>query len=316
MTELENGPNFHYKTSRPKPNITIVWTLAASLIGFHVVGPFAMLFLYLPFYPGDLQSLLMAMQDLANHPELKMFLFMMQAAGACIGLILLPLLIRRWSQAEEKILGQPFYIAPFILVIIIGFAFMGLNSVFIEWNQQFKFPEALGGLEEFMRSMEDDLGEASKILTTFDSTFQVAVAFFVIAVLAPIGEELVYRGIVQTELFRGTKNIHLSIWIAAAIFSAIHLQFYGFVPRLFLGALFGYLYYWSGNLILSMIAHAVNNGFIIITLYLHQQKLIDIDIESPESAPWQAVLFSALITALLLYAFRKFYQQKNLTTPA
>ncbi|HPH46026.1 MAG TPA: CPBP family intramembrane metalloprotease, partial [Chryseolinea sp.] len=144
-------------------------------------------------------------------------------------------------------------------------------------------------------------------------TAQIVVAFIVIAILPAIGEELVFRGIIQKELFRGTKNSHLSIWIAAAIFSAIHLQFYGFVPRMLLGVLFGYLYHWSGNLTLSMLAHFVNNGFTVVALYLHQQKIIDIDIENTESVPWQGVLFSAIFTAVLLYTFRKYYQQKNLT---
>ena len=240
----------------------------------------------------------------------------MQGIGACVGLILIPFFIRRWSRTEEKILAQPFYIIPFTLVIVLVIVFMGLNSIFIEWNQNFKFPEALGGWEESLRSMENQLTELTTYLTTFDSTSQIIIAFIVIAILPAIGEELVFRGIIQKELFRGTKNIHVSIWIAAAIFSAIHMQFYGFVPRMLLGALFGYLYHWSGNLTLSMLAHFVNNGFTVIALYLHQQKLIDIDIESTESAPWQAVLFSAIFTAVLLYTFRKFYLQKNLTTPA
>lgn len=243
-------------------------------------------------------------------------MFVMQGVGACLGLILIPFFIRKWSQTEEKILAQPFYIFPFSLVIVIVIVFMGLNSIFIEWNQNFKFPEALGGWEKSLRAMENQLTELTTYLTTFDSTSQVIIAFIVIAILPAIGEELVFRGILQKELFRGTKNIHLSIWIAAAIFSGIHMQFYGFVPRMLLGALFGYLYHWSGNLTLSMLAHFVNNGFMVIALYLHQQKMIDIDIESTESQPWQAVLFSAIFTVVLLYTFRKFYQQKNLTTPA
>ncbi len=314
MTDLENELNRPFQTLRPKPFAVIAITMGVVLIGFQVIGPLIGLFLYAPFYPGNIMAMTNAVQNPMQHPEIKMLLFVMQGVGACFGLILIPFFIRRWSKTEEKIFEQPFYILPFTLVILIVIVFMGLNSIFIEWNQNFKFPEALGGLEESLRSMENQLTELTAYLTTFDSTSQVVVAFIVIAILPAIGEELVFRGILQKELFRGTKNIHLSIWIAAAIFSGIHMQFYGFVPRMLLGALFGYLYHWSGNLTLSMLAHFVNNGVTVIALYLHQQKLIDIDIESTESAPWQAVLFSAIFTALLLYTFRKFYQQKNLTT--
>lgn len=316
MIELENEFNRPFQTSRPKPFVVIAITLASVLIGFQLIGPLVGFFLYAPFYPKDMMSMIQDMQSPMQFPEAKMLLFVMQGCGACLGLILIPHFIRKWSQTEEKILAQPFYAFPFALVIVIVFAFMGFNSIFIEWNQNFTFPEALKGMEESLRSMETQLTELTKYLTTFDSIAQVVTAFIVVAVLPAIGEELVFRGILQKELFRGTNNIHLSIWIAAAIFSAIHMQFFGFVPRLFLGVLFGYLYHWSGNLTLSMLAHFVNNGFMVIALYLHQQKLIDIDIESTESMPWQAVVFSAIFTTILLYSFRKFYQEKNLTTSA
>ncbi len=315
MTELETEYS-STQTPRPKPLVVIVLTLVAVFLGFQLIGPLIGFFLYFPFYPGNMMSMVAAVQAPMLHPEVKMLLFVMQGVGACFGLILLPYFIRKWSQTDEKILAQPFYILPFTLVIVTVIVFMGVNSIFIEWNQNFKFPEAFGGLEESLRAMENQLTELTEYLTHFDSTAQVVVAFIVIAIIPAIGEELVFRGILQKELFRGTKNIHVSIWIAAIVFSAIHMQFYGFVPRMILGALFGYLYHWSGNLFIPMLAHFVNNGFTVIALYLHQQKIIDIDIESPESASWQVVLFSAIFTVVLLYTFRKFYQQKNLTTPA
>lgn len=316
MTELESQTNAPFETLRPKPFIVIIVTLAAVLLGFQLIGPLMGFFLYAPFYPGSIIEMTNALQSPMQHPETKMLLFVMQGAGACFGLILIPLYIRKWSQTKEKILAQPFYMLPFTLVIMIVIGFMGFNSFFIEWNQNLKFPEAFGGLEDTLRTMENQLTELTTYLTQFESTAQFVAAFIVIAILAAVGEELVFRGIIQQELFRSTKNIHLAIWLSSAIFSAFHMQFYGFVPRLFLGALFGYLYFWSGNLTLPILAHFVNNGFMVIALYLHQQKLVDIDIENPESVPWQAVIFSAIFTAVLLYTFKKFYLQKNLNTPA
>ena len=131
----------------------------------------------------------------------------------------------------------------------------------------------------------------------------------VIALLPAIGEELVFRGMFQNEFFRGTRNIHLSIWVSAIIFSAIHFQFYGFVPRLLLGALFGYLYYWSGTLLIPMFAHFFNNAFGVIMIYLHRHEITDLNVEDNTAAPLQYVILNALLTVGLLYYIWRHYRQ-------
>ena len=108
-------------------------------------------------------------------------------------------------------------------------------------------------------------------------TAQLIIGFLVIAVLPAIGEEIIFRGMIQNDFYRATRNIHLSIWISALLFSAIHIQFFGFFPDCFLVRLFGYLYYWSGNLLMPMLAHFINNGFTVATLVLTQKKAISID---------------------------------------
>jgi hypothetical protein len=98
------------------------------------------------------------------------------------------------------------------------------------------------------------------------------------------------------------------------MFSAFHLQFFGFVPRMLLGALFGYLYYWSGNLLMPIFAHFINNGFSVLMLYLNQLGVVDIDIDSTETAPWPAVVGFTVLGIALLYYF-KFYHDKKRTQP-
>ena len=132
-----------------------------------------------------------------------------------------------------------------------------------------------------------------------------------IAILPAIGEELVFRGMLQPELQRATGNIHAAIWISAIMFSAIHLQFFGFVPRMLLGVMFGYLYYWSGNIIIPMLAHFVNNGFSLLMVYLYQLEIISIDLESGESASPLLVAFFTLITFGLLLYLKKFHRENN-----
>ena len=136
----------------------------------------------------------------------------------------------------------------------------------------------------------------------------------VIAIIPAIGEELVFRGIVQNELLRWTKNAHISIWLAAIVFSTVHLQFYGFLPRVVLGAMFGYLYHWSGNLWLAMFAHFVNNAVQVVALFFYQRGNLQYDVEGTESVPANFIVIGTLLTAGLLYYFYKYFENKKTLT--
>jgi membrane protease YdiL (CAAX protease family) len=131
----------------------------------------------------------------------------------------------------------------------------------------------------------------------------------VVALLPAIGEELVFRGMIQRELWRGTRNIHVAIWVSATVFSAIHMQFYGFVPRLCLGALFGYLYYWSDNLLIPIFSHFFNNAFAVVMVYLNHLDITDVNIEDGEAAPFHYVIVSLVLSLGLLYYIWKYYRE-------
>ena len=151
----------------------------------------------------------------------------------------------------------------------------------------------------------------TEFLTDFDSTGYFILAIFVIAVIPGIGEELLFRGFLQNILRRIFKNDHVAIWTAAIVFSAIHFQFYGFIPRVLLGALFGYLYVWTGNLLIPICAHFINNSVSLIALYIYQKGLTDIDVESTEALPTVYVLiFSALFVVTLAY-FKNYLAKNN-----
>jgi membrane protease YdiL (CAAX protease family) len=183
---------------------------------------------------------------------------------------------------------------------------MIVNSILMDWNLNFEFPSFLKGFEHWVREREHAVALKTEMLYKFDSSVELLIALLVIAVLPGIGEELVFRGLIQNELYRGTGNIHLSIWIAAAIFSALHMQFFGFVPRLLLGALFGYLYYWSANLSFAMLAHLIFNGATLAFLYFHQKYSFELDIESPVT-----VLTSAGLAGALLFYFYKYFENRK-----
>jgi len=234
-----------------------------------------------------------------------------------LGTYLLPSLLywywierRTWHQFNNRPVSA---VAGIGLVVLIVISFMPFDSLIIEWNQNLHLPETLSPVEQWMRNQEKSLAGMSKFLTTFQGPDQLIIAMLVIGVIASIGEETLFRGILQRNLTVWTGNPHIGIWLAAALFSAIHVQFLGFFPRMLLGALFGYLYLWSGNLWVPILAHFVNNGFTVLMVYMHQKKLVSVDIERTESIPMAGVLVSGLITLGLLVYFQKRNQQRALT---
>ncbi len=226
-----------------------------------------------------------------------------------IGTFILPCLLY-WYAIEHKPLSafsaRPLSaVAALSAVVALVIAFMPANGLFIEWNQHLKLPDTMAPLEQWMRNSEDRAAVATRILTTFRNPGQLLLALFVIALLPAIGEELLFRGILQRRVVAMTGSVHTGIWITAILFSAIHVQFYGFVPRMLLGALFGYVYVWSGNLWVPMLAHFVNNGFTVLMVYLYQQKHVSIDIEQTESVAWYWAALSLVLTAGLLVYFKR-----------
>lgn len=299
------------------PVINLIVILLMVGLGFIIVGPIIGFLMALPFYDGGIVQFAKAIQNPMENPDIKIPLYIIQGNATFMGLIVAPALylIREQKSLADFFKRRGLDWIPILITAFIVIIFMAVNSIFIEWNAGFTFPDFAKEFEIWAREREDTAAELTRFLTEFGSTGELIIALVIIAALPAIGEEIVFRGLIQNELFRATRNIHLSIWIAAILFSAIHMQFFGFVPRLLLGALFGYLYYWSGNLTLAIIAHFVNNGVSVVALYMYQQGTFSYDIESPESAPVNVVIFSTLLTAGLLYYFYKYYQDRKTAIP-
>jgi uncharacterized protein len=188
-----------------------------------------------------------------------------------------------------------------VAFLVIGF--MGFDALIIEWNQGMQLPESMKGVTKWMKESEDATGELTKFLTNITSVPQLIIALVVVAVLAGISEELLFRGVLQNLVLKATNNPHVAIWFAAFTFSFIHFQFYGFVPRMLLGALFGYLYYWTKNLWVPMFAHFVNNGFTLYMAYLYSTKSVKFDIEDTKSVPLSMAFGSLVLTIIILRWF-------------
>ena len=275
------------------------------MVGFQFIGTFLGLMFALPFYPGDIEMFLQAILDPTSDENMRTPFLLMQGIGSITGFILLPwLLLKYYYKGHLRAFSSSVTSTQLVLLtVFIALFFMGVNAPFIEWNQNFVFPEALSGLEEKLRALEDTLAKTSAFITNFDSAGQLFLGLIVVAVIPGIGEEFVFRGLVQNHIYGISKNIHVAIWVGALLFSLFHLQFYGLVPRMLLGAMFGYLYYFSGNIIYPMVAHFFNNGFTLVMLYLFQQNVVDYNIEDTEVLPWFQVIFTAFLTLVLFFAF-------------
>ncbi|WOK06491.1 CPBP family intramembrane glutamic endopeptidase [Imperialibacter roseus] len=250
------------------------------------------------------------MTDMGD-PRSKVALYTTQAVGSLGAFILVPLLYVKLYQSTKVstyFSVDTRYWQPLTYAILITFCFMVVNSLFIEWNINLKFPEFMSGFEQWAQTNEEQRKVITEYLTDFSGFGELLVALFVVAIIPGIGEELLFRGLIQTRLQQLVRNPHAAIWISALFFSAFHVQFYGFVPRLFLGALFGYIFYWSGSLVLAMLAHFFNNGFSLVMLYLYKNDLVDFNIDDTETVPLETVGFFFIIGAALTYLFIKFHR--------
>lgn len=177
----------------------------------------------------------------------------------------------------------------------------------IELNNNMSLPQSMSGLEDWFRRSEDNATRSLTVLQGEHNIINLIVSILIMGLLAGFGEELFFRGAFQRLLTTGGVNRHLAVWSVAFVFSAIHFQFYGFVPRLLLGAYLGYLLVWSKSLWLPIAIHALNNTLYVILHWDYRdaatQPLSD-GIGAGSSWPYAVV--SAVITAVAIIYFRKY----------
>lgn len=212
-----------------------------------------------------------------------------------------------WSQNPISYLQLKTKSSPtaYLLVIVTMLVAIPIINYVAYLNQQISLPNSLAGLENWMRTTEIELQELTIRLVNVSSISDLISNILLIAVLAGLGEELMFRGVIY-KLLSEWRNSIFAIWVAAFIFSSIHMQFFGFFPRLFLGALFGYMLLWSGNLWLPILAHTVNNGVAVVFYYLKFNgiNIINIDSIGTGETVWLAPI-SAILTALCIFSLQK-----------
>lgn len=303
-----------YLTGKENPAASsILIILGLFSIGFFVVGSVIQILVMMAF-GASFQEILRNATDFTKLPNAWLSMILGQGLGSFVGIVGTAWLYwriiekKQWRDLNFKALPKT---QIFFMVILIQVVFMGFNGWLQEINKNIVLPEFMKGFETWLKITEEQAEKATRFFTNFTSFWQFLISFLVMGVIASVGEELVFRGLLVRKLFLGTKNIHVAIWISAFIFAVIHLQFYGILPRMMLGAIFGYLYYWSGNILVPIFGHVFNNGAIVIVMYLYNLGVIKTDPEKMDTAPMSIVLFSLVATIGLLFLFRNYNESQS-----
>ena len=183
-------------------------------------------------------------------------------------------------------------------------------------NKQMTLPAFLEPLEQWMKQSEENakvLTEQFLSVTTFGG---LIINILLMALLPAVAEELTFRGVLQQLITAENKKVskfqsfrvpHLAIWCSAILFSAIHMQFYGFVPRMLMGALFGYMLAWTGTLWVPILMHFTNNAMAVILYFVARRVGWDmemVDAIGTNDTLWLGVV-SMVVTIVGIYLFRR-----------
>lgn len=198
---------------------------------------------------------------------------------------------------------------PVIMVIFTTVFFIILNAPVIEWNKYISLPSFLSSFESWALLKEKQLESLTLYLVSFENNFEYLIGIIAIAIIPGFCEEYFFRGVLQKNLNLLLKNAHIAILLSSLLFSAFHLQFYGFFPRFFLGVFFGYLFYWSGSLMYPVIAHALNNFLSLTVFYAASSGLfgedVDVSVNSSPEIPLALIAFSIIIFIFLVVILKE-----------
>lgn len=198
-------------------------------------------------------------------------------------------------------LGKGPSVGTVLVVCALIYASAGTVDFFYEMNMRMQLPEFLSGIEEAMLMLEREAGELTELILKNQSVGNVLINIAVIGLIPALGEELLFRGLIQKYFSEWSNNKHVGVWLAAMAFSFMHMQFYGFLPRMLLGAMFGYLLLWTGNLWVPIVAHFLNNALVVIFMYFAGAGgMTELNSQSGE-VDWTATSLSITLTAGLLY---------------
>ncbi|MEA1878575.1 MAG: CPBP family intramembrane glutamic endopeptidase [Bacteroidota bacterium] len=291
--------------------ILLALITVVSFFLFTLIGLIGAVVLYgIPF-----QDVLSSMNP--SNPDNIGLLKFMQITQS-FGIFILPSLVVGWLATTN-----PFnYLGFRSTCTWAGFGIMLLVLLAIEpvvaysgiLNQNMSLPGFMTGLEEWMKDMETRAMELTEAFLNVKTLSGLGVNLLMVAILPALGEELFFRGVLQRILTKWFKNVHVAVIVTSILFSALHMQFYGFIPRFILGMLFGYLYVWSGNLWYPVLAHLVHNTIPVIAYYLYASELSGTSVDDIGTGDnvWMWAIGGSILLIIFAKRFRERFREHKL----
>ena len=286
-----------------KPSTQLLFTALVILICGIAVMVLSIALGWL-FYGVNLAEMGKAIEDLTNPKSISLLKFFQTFQS--IGVFIIPPFIVAWFLHDRPSIFLQYRKLPDLKSVLFVIAIISFSNPLINWlteiNSKLSLPEFMSSVEIWMQESEKQANQVTEAFLSTSSLITVFSNIVMIAILPALGEELLFRGIVQQLIKKIAGNAHAAIWISAAIFSALHMQFFGFLPRMVLGAMFGYMLEWSGTLWLPIIAHFVNNATAVIAYYLMQKGLIGNGIDKTGTSS-DGSSYLVLVSIIFLFVF-------------
>ncbi|NDV96584.1 CPBP family intramembrane metalloprotease [Dysgonomonas sp. 521] len=202
---------------------------------------------------------------------------------------------------------DPYRASILILGICLIVVIQPLVDFISYYNQQMVLPEFMAGVENWMKANELAAEKTTTLLFADKTISGLILNLLIIAIVAGLAEELFFRGCIQQIIQKIVGNQHLAVWLGAFVFSAMHFQFYGFFPRLLLGALLGYLFIWAGSIWVPVIVHTVNNmiGVVLAYLFYGTPKYEELATFNLDQNLWITSLSLILTVIITLFIYKK-----------
>ncbi|HKK42918.1 MAG TPA: CPBP family intramembrane glutamic endopeptidase [Bacteroidales bacterium] len=307
------GGNIHkLNLSGFSPFVQLIISLAIVL----GIGILLMLLLLIPgflIFHSDLSGLV-SLSGAAGQEDIDFLRYMLIVQDIALFIVpslIIMILLRSENQSGLSDLKLP-RTGDLVLVILLAFSLIPITDFTGRLNAGLHLPQWMSGLEQKMVKMEDDADGMIDRLIVSENIRTLAMNLFMIALLPAVGEEFIFRGVFQKILQRLFHSGNGAVWVTAVIFSAIHFQFLGFIPRLILGLVFGYLFLWSGNLWLSILAHFVNNAIPVVGTYLHFYENSYQPVGMPSWNQALLLLFPVIVCAGILFYVRNTHRGQNI----
>ena len=187
------------------------------------------------------------------------------------------------------------------IVLVVMFISFPAIEFLANLNERMVLPPWL----KWMRDSEDSAEKLMDVMLNMKNVWDATFDVIFIALVPAIVEEFMFRGVLQTILVRWSKSVHVAVWVTAILFSAFHMEFFGFLPRLLLGVVLGYFVAWSGSIWPAIWGHFINNATDVILTYLYRQKLSNTNPDDQHMFSYAGYAISFVLLGALLFYYRK-----------